>query len=255
MNTRSVHPVSPRMPSPRAPRIPGIARILRGLAPLLLLGAALVAASPRSRADAEQDARAVAAAVQAFYNQTTGVEAAFYQTYFHRLYDKYDRSKGKVVFQKPGRMRWDYANPGGKVIVTDGKRLSVFEPGGAGEAPQLFERELTADSMPAAFSFLTGTGKLEDAFTFRLLDASKQGYADGYVLELRPKTPTPHYDRILFYVLKHEGRPSGVVRRVLIVDGSGNRNRFDFSEMKWNPKAPDARFRFTAPAGTRRVQN
>ena len=38
--------------------------------------------------------------------------------------------------------------------------------------------------MPAAFSFLTGTGRLEKNFSFRLLDAAAQGYADGAVLEL-----------------------------------------------------------------------
>lgn len=222
---------------------------------VLALVALLFAEPSALRADSDQDARAVAAAVQSFYNQTTGVEGAFYQTYYHRLYDRYDRSKGKVLFVKPGKMRWDYASPNGKIIVSDGAKLLVFEPGGAGEVPQLFERSISSDSMPAAFSFLTGTGKLEELFTFRLLEPTQQGYADGFVLELRPKVPSPHYDRILFYVLKHEGKASGVVRRVLIVDPSGNRNRFDFSGLKWNPKATDAKFKFSPPAGTRRITN
>ena len=61
--------------------------------------------------------RAVAAAVQSFYDQTTDVSASFHQTYVNRLYKRTDRSKGKVVFKKPGKMRWDYAKPNGKVIV------------------------------------------------------------------------------------------------------------------------------------------
>ncbi|NIR32822.1 MAG: outer membrane lipoprotein carrier protein LolA, partial [Gammaproteobacteria bacterium] len=56
------------------------------------------------------------------------------------------------------------------------------------------------------------------------------------MLELRPRTPSPHYERILFYVMKRNNRPTGVVRRVLIVDAAGNRNRFDFSNMQWNPR-------------------
>jgi outer membrane lipoprotein carrier protein len=208
---------------------------------------AVLVCSAATSASAQEDAAHVAGAVQSFYNQTTGVRARFHQTYFHKLYNRYDRSNGMVTFAKPGRMRWNYANR--KVITSDGSHLYVFEPGVEGERAQCFERELNEDQLPQAFSFLTGTGRLEENFTFRLLDAARQGYRDGYVLELRPRRPSPHYDRILFYVLRQEGRPSGVVRRVLIIDAAGNRNRFDFSEMQWNPRAPATEFRFTPPAG------
>jgi len=44
------------------------------------------------------------------------------------------------------------------------------------------------------------------------------------------------------------------VHRVLILDHSGNRNRFDFRRMSWDAaNVHDAQFRYTPPAGTRRV--
>jgi outer membrane lipoprotein carrier protein len=57
----------------------------------------------------------------------------------------------------------------------------------------------------------------------------------------------------LFYV---ESRPEvrGLVRRLLIIDAEGNRNRFDFSELKFNAGVPDTVFKWKAPAGTRRVE-
>src|SRR5687768_9546747 len=76
-------------------------------------------------------ADAVAAAVQGFYDQTRDVSAAFFQTYVNKLYQRTDRSQGKVVFKKPGMMRWDYDQPNGKVIASDGKMLRVYEPGEA----------------------------------------------------------------------------------------------------------------------------
>ena len=87
-------------------------------------------------------AEAVAAAVQGFYDQTKSVESSFFQTYFNRLYNKYDRSRGTVKFEKPGKMRWDYAAPNGKVIVSDGKRLVIYEPGDDQEPGQVFERAI-----------------------------------------------------------------------------------------------------------------
>jgi outer membrane lipoprotein carrier protein len=150
-------------------------------------------------------------------------------------------------------MRWDYAQPNGKVITSDGKRLLVYEPGENGESGQVVEQAIGQAQLPQALSFLMGTGRLETDFTFRLLDAKGEGFPSGDVLELRPKVATPHYDRIVFYV---ERTPAlrGLVRRLLIVDSNGNRNRFDFSELKFNTGVAATLFEWRPPAGTRRVE-
>lgn len=200
-----------------------------------------------------EDARKVALSVQAFYDQTKAVEAEFHQTYFTRVYNKYDRSQGQVKFQKPGKMRWDYAAPNGKIIVSNGARLLVYEPGESkGEPGQVFERSITDSDLPQALSFLTGSGKLSDEFTFRLLDAAQQGFAAGHVLELMPKKKSPHFERILFYVDKDPKR-AGLVHRVLIVDGTGNRNRIDFKNPRFNRAIDAALFNWQPPKGTRRI--
>src|SRR5690606_36814800 len=124
-------------------------------------------------------------------------------------------------------MRWDYAAPNGKVIVSASKRLLAYVPGEGDEPGLVFERAISDSELPQALAFLTGTGRLEDDFTFRLLDATAQGFRGGYVLELLPKRESPHYERILFYV-DAEPKRAGLVHRVLIIDSAGNRNRFDF---------------------------
>lgn len=217
---------------------------------LATLASPLVAQPTTSEANAA--ARAVAANVQSFYEQTTSVSAVFFQTYVNRLYQRTDRSKGRVVFKKPGKMRWNYASPNGKVIASDGRKLVVFEPGDAAEPGQVFEQSIADSQLPQALSFLMGTGRLENDFTFRLLDAAKEGFANGDVLELRPRVASPHYERILFYV-ERDPRFRGLVRRVLIIDPNGNRNRFDFSAFEFNRPASDDQFRFQPPAGTRVV--
>lgn len=203
--------------------------------------------------DAKVTAESVAATVQAFYDQTKAVEANFHQTYYNRLYDKLDKSSGKVQFQKPGKMRWDYAAPNGKIIVSNGKRLLIYEPGEDGDKGQVFERSLAESELPQALAFLTGAGKLAEDFSFRLLDAKQQGFAGGYVLELIPKRPSAHYERILFYVDSDPSR-AGIVHRVLIVDASGNRNRFDFQQMRFNRSLDKKPFEWQPPAGARRIQ-
>lgn len=202
------------------------------------------------------DAAAIVVLVQTFYDQTKTLQAEFEQTRYTRLYDRTDRAKGKVVFKKPGMMRWDYALPNGQVFVSDGKKLLIYQPPEEGETRgQLIERDLEDDQLPSAFSFLTGAGNLEEDFEVRLLEHDYEKFKDGYVLQLLPRKPTPSYEQLVFYVrtLTTEGKRAGVVQRVLIIDAAGNRNRFDFSKLKFNRDVPDKRFRYKPPKGTERV--
>lgn len=205
----------------------------------------------RAAAQEDDEARQVAASVQSFYNQTKGVEARFRQSYYYKLYDRRENSSGTVTFLKPGCMRWRYGEPNGKVITSNGQELWVFEPGDEGERAQCLRQPISENQLPQAFSFLTGTGRLEEDFTFRLLDSQRQRYPAGYVLELRPRVSTPHYDRILFYVPRRDERPSGIVQRVMIIDSSGNRNRFDFEDFQWNPRVTVGSFNYQPPSGVR----
>jgi outer membrane lipoprotein carrier protein len=211
---------------------------------------AAAAAAPSASSDA---ARQVAASVQSFYDQTKDLSASFFQTYVNKVYDRTDRSSGKVTFKKPGRMRWDYAKPNGKVIVAAQGKFTLYEPGEEpGEAGQVIEQNFQESDLPQAMAFLMGTGKLSDDFDFKLLDSAREGYPNGQVLELKPRKPNPHFDHLVFYV-ETSASLRGLVRRLVIIDSTGNRNRFDFSDLKFNTGTPDSTFTWKAPANARRV--
>ncbi len=209
-------------------------------------------------ADASRpDAGTVVALVQQFYDQTKTLRAEFDQTRYTRIYDRTDRASGTVVFKKPGKMRWDYAKPNGQIFAADGDRLVIYQPPEEGEKHgQLIERPIAEDQLPAAFAFLMGTGRLAEDFTFRLLDVPEGSFEGGHALQLLPRKPTPHYEQIVFYVrvVEMDGKRAGVIQRVLIIDSSGNRNRFDFKKMKFNRSVEDKRFEFKPPKGTVRVK-
>lgn len=237
---------------PAAPAAPANPKPATAAAPAPATSAKPAPAKPAPAASPDA-ARQIAASVQSFYDQTKDLSASFFQTYVNKVYDRTDRSQGKVIFKKPGRMRWDYAKPNGKIIVAASGKFTLFEPGEEpGETGQVIEQGFKESDLPQAMAFLMGTGKLEDDFDFQLLDAARQGYPGGQVLELKPRKPNPHFDRLLFYV---ETNPAlrGLVRRLVIIDSSGNRNRFDFSEFKFNTGTPDSTFTWKPPANARRV--
>jgi len=216
------------------------------------LAAGLLVTLPPSRGDAELNAETVAARVDAFYNQTTTLQASFYQTYYLRVYDRYQRSRGRIQIEKPGRLRFDYAAPNGKIIVSDGSMMTVYEPGDDGAAGQYLRRDVGEDALPTAFEFLMGEGRLADNNELRLYDGRRWGFPTGHILELRPRQPDPRYSRVLLYVDAHPDR-LGVVRRIRIDDHEGNRNKLELSSMRFNRDVPDSTFRWSPPSGARLI--
>jgi outer membrane lipoprotein carrier protein len=182
------------------------------------------------------------AKVQAFYDKTTTFKADFVQEFVAKLHNTKKVSKGVVTFVKPGKMYFEYADPEGNRVISDGATLRVYEK----SANQMFEQVVDKSQYPAALSFLTGTGKLTDSFTFEQVEGEKMGFKGGLVLTGTPKQPSAAYKKVLFYVDKATWQ----VRRVLILDAQGNRNRFDFNSPKVNEPVPAETFRFTPPPGT-----
>jgi len=182
------------------------------------------------------------AKVQAFYDKAQTFSSDFAQEYTIKAYNQKKTSAGHLVFAKPGKMDFNYSNPAGNRVVSDGATLKAYEASNK----QMYQTPIDKSQHPAALSFLTGTGKLDASFNFQAFDGAQMAFPGGTVLIGTPKSPNPAYDKVLFYV----DNASSQVRRVMIIDGQGNRNRFDFSNPQLNlPIAPN-QFTFTPPPGT-----
>lgn len=183
--------------------------------------------------------------VQNFYDKSKTFRAKFKQRYFVAAYRKTKDSHGDVVFQKPGKMSWRYANNGNRV-VSDGKQIKVYEKANK----QMYVQSIEKSQYPAALSFLLGDAKLKKEFHLKKLDASKLRYEGGYVLLAVPKSATPAYQQLLLYV---DGG-TYQVRRVLMIDAQRNRNRFDFEAPVVNKPVAPSEFLFTPPPGTNTIK-
>ncbi|MCL2448260.1 MAG: outer membrane lipoprotein carrier protein LolA [Polyangiaceae bacterium] len=216
--------------------------------PLTLFIVALIAcAAPvLARADAPAPAAANAShavdAVQAFYDKSTTFKSDFQQRFWVKAYNQEKTSRGHVTFAKPGKMDWQYDDPKDNRVVSDGMIIKIYEAANK----QMYEQPIDKSQYPAALSFLTGTGKLTDSFDFELFSGEQMKFPGGSVLVGTPKQATPSYAKVLFYV----DTATSQVRRVMVIDGQGNRNRFDFINPKINEPVSVAQFQFTPPSGT-----
>jgi outer membrane lipoprotein carrier protein len=215
--------------------------MVRNLA-ALLLAVVMVVARDASAQNATPNVATAVANVQAFYNRTNTFSADFAQQYFARAYNQTKTSSGHVIFSKPGKMDWEYTDPQGNRIVSDGTLLRVYEAANK----QMYEQSVNQSQYPAALAFLTGQGSLDANFTFEIKSGAEMSYPGGYVLVGTPKTPTPAYTKVLFYV----DSGTSQILRVLILDGQQNRNRFDFTSAQVNVNVDPSKFTFTPPSGT-----
>lgn len=221
-----------------------------GIAAPLTLGPAGASAQPKKAppakgAPAGPSANEVADGVQKFYDKSQTFKAGFEQRYWVKAYNKTKDSKGSVIFQKPGKMSWRYTSNGNRV-VSDGKLIKVYEA----DNKQMYEQSMDKSQYPAALAFLVGGGNLKKEFKLRKLSSAEMKFEGGHVLEGIPKKPTPAYNKIVLYV---DGN-TYQVRRVLLLDAQGNRNRFTFLSPSINEKVAAGEFEFKPPPGTQVIK-
>jgi outer membrane lipoprotein carrier protein len=190
----------------------------------------------------EAEVTSAVARVQANYEKVRAFRARFKQDYWVKAYDQRKRSSGAVVFARPGKMSWSYDEPKGNRVVSDGKLLRVYEE----SSKQLFEQPVDKSQYPQALGFLTGESKLAETFTFEANEGASMNFPGGIVLVATPKQPLASVQKVLLYV----DAATHYVRRVLLLDAQGNRNRFDFEDVKLDEPIDAREFVFTAPAGT-----
>jgi len=107
--------------------------------------------------------------VEARYNKTKTLQVLFHEDYTPPGRPKRTES-GTLVLRKPGKMRWDYEQPKGKLFISDGKFLWLYTPD-ENRAEKMKLKE--SDDMRAPLAFLLG--KLDFQKEFRNLQAKAEG--------------------------------------------------------------------------------
>lgn len=194
---------------------------------------ALVAA-----ADPADEAGKALDAVQKRYDAVRDLRASFEQTSFSVAMGTETVARGTVAVERPGKMRWEYAAPDGRVIVLDQNSIRIWNP----DEKQLQIAPLSAGNVsPTALGFLLGQSVLRETFDAELIVAPERAERG---LRLRPKTDGG------FELLELWVDPkTSELRESVVLDLFGNRTRLKLSELRENAGVPEGAFVFEAPAG------
>ncbi len=182
----------------------------------------------------------VLAGVENRYNRAQTLEVSFSETYVQGRNRKTE--SGTLYLRKPGRMRWDYRSPEGKLFLSDAKFLYLYTPG-SGRVEKMKAKE--SEDMRAPLAFLLG--KLSFRRDFGRFESRPEG--DALWVRAEPKTANLPYVSVEFVVT-----PDYRIRRVQVVGQDRSVLEFTFENEKVNLPLDNALFRLKVPPGVEVVE-
>ena len=179
--------------------------------------------------------------VESRYNRAKTLQVLFHESYTPQGKPRRSES-GTLMLRKPGRMRWDYDQPKGKLFVSDGKSLWLYTPS-ENRAEKMKVQE--SEDMRAPLAFLLG--KLNFQKEFRNLEGRAEG--TGWRIKAEPKTDNLPYSAVEFVV----GADSRI-KEVKVTGYDHSILEFSFDHEEVDPVLDDRLFHFQAPKGVEVVE-
>lgn len=144
---------------------------------------------------------------------------------------------GTLVLQKPGRMRWTYTEPAGKLFVSDGRNAWLYTA-----ADNRVERSAlkASEDLHAPMAFLLGKldlGKEFKGFEIKPADTDT-------ILIASARTDQLPYESVQMSVGQDYA-----IHELTVRGRDGSTLDFLFRNEVINPAVPEQAFRFTPPAG------
>jgi len=144
---------------------------------------------------------------------------------------------GTLQLRKPGRMRWDYLQPKGKLFISDGKYLWIYSPSDNRAEKMKFKE---SEDMRAPLAFLLG--KLHFDKEFRNVQTRPEGSDTRITAE--PKSDNLPYSSVEFVVTL-----SSQIREVKVTGFDRSIYDFTFEQEKLDPPLDAKLFQFQTPPG------
>jgi outer membrane lipoprotein carrier protein len=191
---------------------------------------------PGAPGAAPLDAKSLAQRVDRHYDRMHSLKAGFTESYAGLGVRRTE--SGTLLLAKPGRMRWNYNAPPGKVFVLDGKYAWFYTPGDP-HVQRMKAKDL--DDLRSPLRFLLGRTELQKELEKLSMAPAPNGQ---YKLTGVPKGQENRVARVSITVTVE-----GTITAIEIEEIDGALTRFTFTGENPNATVPAGAFKFVAPAG------
>jgi len=180
-------------------------------------------------------AASLAKTVDAHYNHLTSLQARYTERYTGMGEDRSE--SGTLTLRKPGRMRWAYDSPRGKLCLLDGRSAIFYTPGDP-QAQRIPAKQL--DDLRSPLRFLLGHTELAKELDHLTLTVVSGGYTLSGV-------PKGMQQRLRSLALTVDS--TGQIRAMRLEEVDGATTTFTFTDLHENIPTRDSDFAFVPPPG------
>jgi len=183
-----------------------------------------------------QDADSLLRKVDDHYNRLASLRARYTERYLGMGLDRTE--SGTLLLKKPGRMRWSYDQPAGKLFVLDGKFAWFYTPGDD-QVQRVPAKQL--DDLRSPLRFLLGHTQLKKELGSLTVTQDSHGIHIAGVpvgMEQRIKT------------LTLDVTPAGSIQHMRLEELDGAITEFTFTQVEENVPVRDSDFVFIPPKGS-----
>lgn len=166
------------------------------------------------------------------------LRASFIQKVQYSWYPKPEVSKGFFYAQKGGKFRIEYEQPQRMLIVSDGKKILIYDPE---ENTAILDRVERNRSAVVEALFLLSR-PLRDVFD-KVGEISKN---NGHVIVLKPKVQDPYFSRVYVEV---DGWRN--IKSIKVEEKDGSFTTVELVDVKYNFTPSEDLFRITVPKGVK----
>lgn len=183
-----------------------------------------------------QDSDALLHRIDEHYNRLSSLKARYTEHYAGMGIDRTE--SGTLLLKKPGRMRWSYDQPKGKLFLLDGKFAWFYTPGD-GQVQRLPAKQL--DDLRSPLRFLLGHTQLKKELTNLTVTQDTHSIHIAGI----PRGMEQRIQRLTLDVTQ-----AGAIQQMKMEETDGAITEFSFTNVEENTPTREADFVFTPPAGT-----
>lgn len=156
-----------------------------------------------------------------------------------KLFKQELASKGRLYFEKPRQIRWEYTSPDPSVLILDGNQARMTTPGAA---PQLFDLDKDPTMRAIFDQLLTWLGPESLAAARDEYELSAAGTAAAPSLLLTPKAAGNLGKAFSRVELRLDGK-TWLMKSILLVEKNGDEKEIAFTKLQRNVALPPDAFK------------
>ena len=166
--------------------------------------------------------------------------------------------KGKATYKAPGKIRYEFAEPDGDLIVSDGKTLWIYikKINAVGKQDLEINKQNTSGDPIFQSASPAGLNRLfrKYHYKFDTISQPRNANNDGksyFVLSLEQREKIGGFENMLLYI----DAETYLVKKTIATDSRGKQTTIEFVNMVLDPEVEDGTFNYHISGNSKIVNN